>query len=97
MPLTAKKILVRGCLGLLGAVVLAYLLDAIQIRIRFATGGSGKAYDTVPVLYAAPLKGGNYEIYGDQPEIESCSRSLFPQMGYTPCWYLRRRPIKIID
>lgn len=97
MPLTAKKFLVRGLLLLIGALVVVYAIDAVQVRIRLAMGGSSKAYDTVNVLYATPLKGGNYEIFSDQPEAESCSRSIFPQMGYEPCWYLRRRPIKIIE
>lgn len=97
MPPTVKKILVRGFLVLLGAVVVAYAIDAVQVHIRLAMGGSSKAYGTVNILYATPLKGGKYEIFSDQPEAESCSRSLFPQMGYAPCWYLRRRPIKIIE
>ena len=96
MPPIVRKTLLYGCAGLLAAVVVAYAVDAAQMRVRLATGGSSRAYGTVTVLYAAALKGGNYEIYGDQPEKETCSRSLFPQMGYTPCWYLRRRPIKVI-
>ncbi len=97
MPPIVKKILVRGFLGLLAAVVVAYVLDAVQIRIRLATGGATRAYDTVNVVYAAGLKGGKYEIYADEPDAETCSRSLFPQMGYAPCWYLRRQTMKMLD
>jgi len=97
LPPIVKKILVRGFLGLLGAAVVAYLLDAVQIRIRLAMGGPAKVYDTVNVLYAVGLKGGKYEIYADQPDAETCSRSLFPQMGYAPCWYLRRQEMKMLD
>ncbi|HTZ73758.1 MAG TPA: hypothetical protein VMB47_07550 [Candidatus Aquilonibacter sp.] len=97
MPPIVKKILVRGFLGLLGTAVVAYVLDAIQVRIRLATGGPSRAYDTVTVLYAAGLKGGKYEIYSDQPDSETCTRSLFPQLGYQPCWYLRRQSMKMLD
>jgi hypothetical protein len=92
-----NKILLRGCLGLLGAVVVAYAVDAVQVRIRLAIGGSSKACDTVTILYAAALKDGKYEIFSDRPVRESCSRSLFPQLGYAPCWYLRQRSIQVID
>ncbi len=97
MPPIVRKILVRGFLGLLGAVVVAYVLDAIQVRIRLATGGPEKAYDSVNVIYGAGLKGNKYEIYADQPETQTCTRSLFPQMGYSPCWYLRKHTMQMLD
>jgi hypothetical protein len=97
LPPIVRKILVRGFLGLLGLVVVVYVIDAIQVRIRLAMGGPGKAYDTVTVLYAAGLKGGKYEIYSDEPDAETCSRSLFPQIGYAPCWYLRQESMKMLD
>jgi hypothetical protein len=92
-----KKILVRGFLGLVGAILVVYVADAIQVRIRLATGGPATAYDTVTVLYASGLKGNKYEVFADQPEIETCARTIFPQMGYSPCWYLRGHTMKMID
>jgi hypothetical protein len=92
-----KKIIVRGVIGLLAAALVAYVVDAVQVRVRLATGGPTKAYGTVTVLYAAGLKGSKYEIYTDQPDIETCARTLFPQMGYSPCWYLREHAMKMLD
>lgn len=97
VPSVIKKIIVRGAIGLLAAALLAYVLDAIQVRVLLATGGPKKAYDTVTVLYAAGLKGNKYEIYTDQPDIETCARTLFPQMGYSPCWYLRKHTMRMLD
>ncbi|HEY6467493.1 MAG TPA: hypothetical protein VIY69_15945 [Candidatus Acidoferrales bacterium] len=97
MPPIVKKIIVRGAIGLLAAAVLAYVVDAIQVRVRLATGGPANAYSTVTVLYAAGLKGSKYEIYTDQPDVETCARALFPQMGYSPCWYLREHSMKMLD
>ena len=97
MPPIVKKIIVRGSLALLAAAVLAYVIDAIQVRVRLATGGPSKVYDTVTVLYAAGLKGSKYEIYGDQPDTETCARTLFPQLGYSPCWYVREHTMKMLD
>ena len=97
MPPIVKKIIVRGSLALLAAAVLAYVIDAIQVRVRLATGGPSKVYDTVTVLYAAGLKGSKYEIYGDQPDTETCARTLFLQLGYSPCWYVREHTMKMLD
>lgn len=97
MPPIVKKIIVRGSIGIIAALLLAYVMDAIQVRVRLATAGPKKAYDTVTVLYAAGLKGSKLEIYADQPDVETCTRTLFPQMGYSPCWYLRRHAMKMLD
>ena len=97
MPPIVKKILVRGFLGLTGAVILLYVGDAIQIRIRLATGGTTRAYDTVTVLYAAGLKGSKMEIYTDLPQSVTCARAIFPQMGYSPCWYVRQNTTQMLN
>lgn len=82
---------------MLVAALAAYVIDGIQAGIRLKTGGPSKAYDTVTVFYAASLKGGKYQVYTDRPDRETCSRSLFPQMGYTPCWYLRQHKVKVVE
>ena len=97
MPPIVKKILVRGFLGLIGAIVVLYVVDAIQIRIRYALGGAARAYDTVTVLYAAGLKGNKMEIYADQPQAQTCARAIFPQMGYQPCWYVRQNTTQMLN
>lgn len=101
-PPIVKKIVLRGVLGLLGALLVAYVADAIQIHIRLATGGPTKVYDSVHVVYIANLKGnkdqgGRFDVYADDSQIETCARSLFPQLGYSPCWYLRENSTKTID
>jgi hypothetical protein len=92
-----KKVLLRGLLGLLGAFVVAYVIDTIQARVRLATEGPDKTYDTVTVYTAAALKGGRYEVFTDRPDKETCARALFPQMGYEPCWYLRQHKVKVVE
>jgi hypothetical protein len=63
-----------------------YLGDFATFYVR------GKPLDQVTVTdyLATPLKGNKmeYDIEGIQPV--SCSRSLFPQAGWLPCWYLRK-------
>jgi hypothetical protein len=56
----------------------------------FAMRGSPASKVTVDSFQSVPLKGQKTEYdylgTGDQ----SCSVSLFPQGGMTPCWWLRR-------
>ena len=96
-PQVVKKIFVRGFLGLVGALVVAYVIDFVQLRVRLWRGGETSAYDTVSVMYGAGLKGGKYDLYTDQPNDVTCARALFPQMGYEPCWYLREHSTEMIN
>lgn len=96
-PPIVKKIFVRGALGLLGAIVVLYAIDCLQIRVRLWRAGAESAYGTVTVMYGAGLKGGKYDLYTDQPDEETCARALFPQMGYAPCWYLREHTTQMIN
>jgi len=84
---------------LLAALALGalYLADYIALRYRMARGGLGAATATVTVLYGTPLKNGEVSIFWDQPQTETCVRSMFPHLGYPPCWYAMRHTTKMIS
>lgn len=74
---------------LLGAVALLALIyggDYVVFALR------GKPVDQVTVnqYLAVPLKGNKteFDFQGSQPQ--ACARAIFPQGGWSPCWYLRR-------
>jgi hypothetical protein len=72
-----------------------------MIRVRMAFPKLGPALDSVRMerLYAIALKNGRteYELDAQQPEVTvTCVRALFPHLGYSPCWYLRRNSQKPI-
>src|SRR6266851_5753864 len=61
----------------------------------------GTRFDSVQMerLYAIALKNGRteYQLDARQPEVTvPCVRALFPHLGYSPCWYLRRNSQKPI-
>ena len=70
-------------------VVLVYTGDWLVLRYRIPHGA---AFSTVEVnqFLATPLKGNKveYDLMGSSPV--TCSRSIFPQQGNSPCWWLRR-------
>ncbi|HLI77056.1 MAG TPA: hypothetical protein VKV02_08925 [Acidobacteriaceae bacterium] len=78
----------------LAILLLAYPLDWVVWRVRLA---AGNGLDTVDVTdtTAATLKGNHFEVYSQQTTSVNCSRSLLPEAGAGPCWWLRRHPQRI--
>jgi hypothetical protein len=75
-------------LGILSA--LAYAGDYARIRYKVAAKqnpfGSVKVYR----YYAVEEKARKTEYVFDRADTETCVHSLFPQLGYNPCWYVSR-------
>jgi len=76
-------------LGTLAAAALTYLGDTGVYLLR------GQPTDQVIVsrYMSAPLKGDKTEYFYEGTGPISCSKSIFPQSGWQPCWYLRKHPL----
>lgn len=76
----------RILLGAIALLALTYGGDFAVFTLR------GKPLDQVTVnrYLAVPLKGNKteFDFQGSQPL--ACARAIFPQAGWSPCWYLRR-------
>lgn len=72
-----------------GAAALVYLGDTAAYYLR----GQPTDQVTVSRYLAAPLKGDKTEYYYEGTGPISCSKSIFPQNGWQPCWYLRKHPL----
>jgi hypothetical protein len=100
--LISPLIIVKRALGIgLLAVVALYAGDYVFLRLRMSYPKAGDAFGTVVMerLYAIPQKSGkvDYEFDAWQPEVTTpCAHSLFPHLGYAPCWYLQRNSRKPI-
>ncbi len=84
-----RQIASRVARILVGLLVLLWVADYGAMRARIAHGA---AFGTVTVhqLLATPLKGQKeeYDFVGDA--TVTCSRSIFPQAGNQPCWWVAR-------
>jgi hypothetical protein len=93
-PNTGKQFLAalvaRALLAVALAAALAFVLDAALLRYRASAKRNAFGTVTVHPYYAFPRKDKKTELMFDDPRDETCANSLFPQMGYSPCWYLRR-------
>jgi len=92
----ARTILERTLVATIIALGTLYLADYATLRYRIARGGLAAATGTVTILYGTPLKNGQVDIFWDQPATETCVRSIFPHLGYLPCWYARGHATKLI-
>ncbi len=82
------RLLLFAAAGLL----ILYAGDYIVLRLRHNPLGSVQTRTS----YAVTQKNKKTEYYFNPPENETCTHSLFPQLGYNPCWYLERHGDKSI-
>ena len=74
-----------------------YAGDYLSVRYRIPGNRVQTGSVRVRTSYAVEQKNRKTEYYFSPPESETCAQSLFPQLGYTPCWYLERHPVKQIQ
>ncbi|MEI9971715.1 MAG: hypothetical protein WDO73_06480 [Ignavibacteriota bacterium] len=82
---------IRRGLGLAAAaLVLLYGGDYVSAKFRLPGDRQTLGSVDVQVMWAIRQKNGriDYELGGT--ETRPCLYSLFPHLGYTPCWYLAR-------
>jgi hypothetical protein len=89
------RISVAALITLASMFVALYAGDYLVLRYRIAVHGPDAATSGVPTFYAAPLKNGRMSVYYDEPQMQTCVRSIFPWLGYEPCWYVKRHTINM--
>jgi len=89
------KISVVALIALGSVLVALYAGDYLVLHYRMAVHGPNAATSGVPTYYAAPLNNGRLSVYYDQPQMQTCVRSIFPWLGYEPCWYVKRHTINM--
>ena len=72
------------------SLVIVYVGDDLSVRYRIPKGRQPLGTVTIQRYDAIPEKNGKTEFAFEDPVIQTCVHSLFPHMGYPPCWYLGR-------
>lgn len=91
-----KRYLVWTLAALTGVLFLLYVGDYVMLRLK-VRNGSAFATMTIHRYYAVPQKSGKFEFLSADPQRQTCTNSLFPQMGHFPCWYVSRHTDQRID
>jgi hypothetical protein len=84
------KLIKRVALITAGLLALVYVGDYASLRIPIPKGRARYSTVTVRPYYDVGLKSGKSDLYFLDPQKQTCVNSLFPQLGYKPCWYLRK-------
>jgi hypothetical protein len=92
-----RRVALRSLLVAIVLLALAYASDYAVFRYRVSA--NRQPFDTVSVQhYDAVLnKDGKSELIFDPPAQQTCAHTLFPQGGYTPCWFLSRHAVQETD
>lgn len=88
-----KRILMIGVLLL----SILYVCDYVSVRYRIPKTRDPFGVVRIQRYYAVTKKNGKPDFYFDEPRNQVCVHSLFPHLGYSPCWYLNRRKVQRID
>ncbi|HVI09642.1 MAG TPA: hypothetical protein VND65_15240 [Candidatus Binatia bacterium] len=75
-----------------GGTAILYAGDLAIFRYRVSGNHQPYGQVTVTHYYAVLQKDGKTEFIFDPPQAQTCANTLFPQGGYTPCWWLQRHP-----
>ncbi|MGZ4787978.1 MAG: hypothetical protein ACXVZV_02490 [Terriglobales bacterium] len=92
-----KRALLATMIAAVAALLVVYVGDYFVLRYRISAQKNPFGEITVQPYYAMHLKNGKTEFSFQPEQQERCVNSLFPHLGLTPCWYLRRHPDKRTD
>lgn len=76
---------------------LVYAGDYVSIRYRIPKNRNQFGTVTVTRLYVIHEKNNKREYELAPSEDRTCVHSLFPQLGYPPCWYVSRHTEERIE
>ena len=79
------------------ALVATYVGDAIAVRYRIPGNRESLGSVQVQTLFAVRLKNGTFDYSLGDTATQTCAHSLFPQLGYQPCWYLNRHKTRRVE
>ncbi len=78
-------------------LILFYAGDYLVLRYRISNHGDALGSVLVKRTLAVRLKSNKIEYTALDPVNRVCANSIFPQLGYSPCWYLRRHPRETVN
>ena len=78
---------------LVALVIVLYFGDYVVVRLRTEPTGTCQ----VTKLYAVPQKDGKTSFEPGEPETQTCVNSIFPHLGYSPCWYEKRHKTQQVN
>jgi hypothetical protein len=95
--LNLKRPFMFAALFLFALIAVAYVCDYCALRYKIARNRTPYGSVNVQLYYSMLQKNGKTEFIPGETQTQTCVHSLFPHMGYSPCWYASRRTDKRIE
>jgi hypothetical protein len=92
-----RRIFAVAAVSLCLFLAMVYAADYLVVRYRVAKKRNAFGVVQVDRYYAIHKKGGKIEFNYDGTETQTCVHSVFPHLGYSPCWYAAGRTEKRIE
>jgi hypothetical protein len=92
-----KRPLLRSLVFFVVSLLTLYIGDNLVLRYRILRNLQPYGSVLVKRYFAIKHKDGKTEFVSTDPDNRPCAHSLFPQLGYKPCWYVARTTIERID
>lgn len=92
-----RRILLYVLAGFALLTGVVYGGDYVSIRYRIPHNRQQFGSVTITRLYVIHEKNNKLEYELAPSEDDTCVYSLFPQLGYPPCWYLSRHTERRIE
>jgi hypothetical protein len=86
----------RIVLSFLAFAILIYLGDYAILKLRASSGDGSSAFGSIRITLGTPMKDGRVQIFTGDNQTETCVHSIFPHLGYRPCWYVKQNQMQII-
>ncbi len=92
-----RGILLYGSVAAILLLAVVYAGDYISWRFRLPAHRQPFGNVAVQPVYVIHEKSGKTEYQFPPPQNQVCVEALFPHVGYSPCWYLRKHAEQRID
>ena len=80
------RLLKRIVLAAAALLIFWYICDYLSLKLRREPLSNIQ----ISKLYAVPQKDGKTSYESGDQETQTCVNSMFPHLGYSPCWYVKR-------
>jgi hypothetical protein len=92
----AQAIAKRTLLIAIVSLCALYAGDYLWLRYKMNGANSAAALGAIEIrrYWEIPNKSGKFDYSFDPPVMQTCVHSLFPHLGYNPCWYVNRQKLQ---
>ena len=87
------RLLKRIVIAAAALLIFWYVCDYLSLKLRREPLSNIQ----ISKLYAVPQKDGKTSYEPGDQETQTCVNSMFPHLGYSPCWYVKRHKTQQVN